>query len=148
QLHSALPPLPGQSVEVGLGVLRPRMARLAGELADVAITWLTPASYLAQRILPALEEGAAAAGRSTPRTVAIVPVALPAAGRDPIDLALASNGMHLQTPHYRDMLRQAGVTVDPANPRLSARALLDSHAFCYGEPAEVVKQLDAYRAAG
>jgi alkanesulfonate monooxygenase SsuD/methylene tetrahydromethanopterin reductase-like flavin-dependent oxidoreductase (luciferase family) len=49
------------TVEIGLGVLRPGMARLAGEVADVAITWLTPAPYVRDVIRSALEEGAAKA---------------------------------------------------------------------------------------
>jgi alkanesulfonate monooxygenase SsuD/methylene tetrahydromethanopterin reductase-like flavin-dependent oxidoreductase (luciferase family) len=141
----ALPRLP---VEVGLGVLRPRMARLAGELADTAITWLTPPGYLAGQLVPALREGAGAAGRAPPRLVAMVPVALREAKRDPVELALASNEAHLRQPHYRAMLRRAGVAVDPADPRGGARSLVGCGAFGYGDPAELAEQLDAYRAAG
>lgn len=146
--HGGLPRLPAPPVEVGLGVLRPGMAKLAGELADVAITWLTPPSYLAEQILPSLREGAAAAGRAVPRLVAMVPVALRLANRDPVELVLASNRPHLELPHYVDMLRLAGVGVDPGDPAAGAQALIDSGAFCYGDPSDVVKQLDAYATAG
>jgi hypothetical protein len=50
----AMPTVPAPHVEVGVGVLRERMAMLAGRRADVAITWLTPIRYLDQVLLPAL----------------------------------------------------------------------------------------------
>ncbi|MET9340893.1 LLM class flavin-dependent oxidoreductase [Nonomuraea sp. NPDC003804] len=55
--------------------LGPAMARVAGEPADVAITWLVPAAHLRDLIVPALREGAEAAGRPIPRLVSLVPVA-------------------------------------------------------------------------
>src|SRR5450759_1564689 len=41
------------SVEVGAGVLRAGMARVAGACADVAITWLTPPSHIENTLIPA-----------------------------------------------------------------------------------------------
>ncbi|WP_308201260.1 LLM class flavin-dependent oxidoreductase [Paractinoplanes maris] len=87
--HAALPAHPAPTVELGLGVLRPAMARLAGEVADVAVTWLTPARYLRRTVLPALREGAAAAGRPVPRLTAMVPVALAQPDRQPDRVAAA-----------------------------------------------------------
>lgn len=147
-LRGGIPPLPGVDVEVGLGVLRPRMARLAGELADVAITWLTPLPYLSDRVLPALCEGAEAAGRPVPRVVALVPVALSGPDRDPVELARLGSTAHLKLPHYCAMLRDAGLDVDPADPAGGARTLVDAGVFVHGEPDEVAKQLDGYCAAG
>jgi 5,10-methylenetetrahydromethanopterin reductase len=146
--HSQLPPLQRAPIELGLGVLRPRMARLAGELADVAITWLTPPAYLARRLVPALADGAATAGRHRPRLVAVVPVALAAPDRDPADLALAACWAHLRAPHYRAMLRQAGVPVDIANGHAAAGSLVDADAFVCGSPAAIGEALDAYQDAG
>jgi 5,10-methylenetetrahydromethanopterin reductase len=147
-MRGGLPPWTGLDVELGLGVLRPRMARLAGELADVAITWLTPPAYLSRHIVPALREGAAAAGRPPPRLVAMVPVALRTPDRDPVDLAMAGNAAHLRLPQYCRMLRAAGLDVDENDPRAGARALVEAGVFVCGEPDVIVKELDAYRAAG
>lgn len=147
-LTGELPPMPPAPVELGLGVLRPGMARLAGELADAAITWLAPPAYLRERLQPAFRAGADAAGRPPPRVVAMVPVALAEPDRNPLELALHSNAIHLQQPHYLAMLRQAGVAVDPGDVTASARGLLDSGIFCYGSPAEVVAQLDQFTLAG
>src|SRR5919205_1186190 len=50
--------------------------RLAGEVADGAISWNCPVPYLLDTGLPALREGAAAAQRPTPALVAHVWIAL------------------------------------------------------------------------
>jgi alkanesulfonate monooxygenase SsuD/methylene tetrahydromethanopterin reductase-like flavin-dependent oxidoreductase (luciferase family) len=143
--HAVLPPMPQARVEIGLGVLRPRMARLAGELADVAITWLTPPRYLAAEVVPALAEGAAVAGRERPRLVTVVPVCLAASGRDPAAITFAATWAHLSMPHYRSMLRRACVDVDsPA----AAQALLDAGASLYGSPAAIADAVAEYAAAG
>ena len=42
----------------------------------------------------------------------------------------------------------AGLDVDPADPACGARALVEGGVFVHGEPDVVVKELDAYRAAG
>ncbi|MCO1580503.1 LLM class flavin-dependent oxidoreductase [Crossiella sp. SN42] len=147
-LAARLTELPHPPVELGAGVLRPRMARLAGRLADVALTWLTPPEYLRDTILPALTEGAAAAGRPVPELTAVVHVALRRPGRDPVELATRVSSGHLTAPHYTDMLRRAGIPVDPADPAAGARALVDAGVFLSGDLAQVVTGLAAYRAAG
>ncbi|MEU1849551.1 LLM class flavin-dependent oxidoreductase [Streptomyces sp. NPDC019990] len=146
--HGELLPVPRPPIEVGLGVLRPGMARLAGEVADTAITWLTPAAYLRDTVVPALREGAEAAGRPVPRLVSIVPVALAAADRDPAALALASNTGHLRLPHYVDMLRRSGIRTDSSDPAAGAAALVEGRAFLYGEPKVLAEEFAAYREAG
>jgi alkanesulfonate monooxygenase SsuD/methylene tetrahydromethanopterin reductase-like flavin-dependent oxidoreductase (luciferase family) len=147
-MHGRLPPLPGAQVELGLGVLRPRMARLAGEVADVAVTWMTPPRYLAERILPALRAGAAPTGRAVPRTAAVVPVALDRPDRDPVELALAGHRAHLSMPHYCAMLGRAGIAADPTDPEAGARALVAGGGFVTGSPDAVAEQVGAYHAAG
>ncbi|MGN9791680.1 LLM class flavin-dependent oxidoreductase [Streptomyces sp. OZ13] len=149
RVRGRLPVQPRPEVEVGLGVLRPGMAKLAGEVADTAITWLTPATYLRDVVVPALEEGAARAGRTRPRLVAMVPVALAADGREPTDVALASNSAHMSLPHYRDMLRRSGIDVDmETDPVASAKALIAGGAFVYGGPLDIAEAFDEYRSAG
>lgn len=135
-------------VEIGLGVLRPRMAELAGEVADVAITWLTPASYIRDTIRPALEEGARRAGRPVPRIVAAVPMALERHGREPAEVALASNAAHLRGPHYQDMLAKAGVDVAGKEPIAAAAALVESGAFLSGDLDGLVAGLKEFEDAG
>lgn len=147
-LTAELPPCAAPRVDVGLGVLRPGMARLAGEVADVAITWLTPASYIRDIISPAIRKGAEEAGRPAPRITAIVPVALNRSEVSPTELALASNAAHLRAPHYIDMLRQAGVDVTGESPEDAARALVESNTFVSGDPEHVAALLKEYEEAG
>jgi 5,10-methylenetetrahydromethanopterin reductase len=141
-------PVPHPGVEVGLGVLRPRMARVAGEVADVAITWLAPAAYIEDQLLPPLRDGAEQAGRPVPRVVAVVPMCLEAPDRDPVQVALAGSGPHLQGPHYRDVLARAGIDVDPGDPADGAARLIDGGAYLTGPPDQLAKQVADFHAAG
>jgi alkanesulfonate monooxygenase SsuD/methylene tetrahydromethanopterin reductase-like flavin-dependent oxidoreductase (luciferase family) len=134
-------------IELGLGVLDPGMARLAGRVADVAVTFLTPPEYLHDRVLPALRTGAA--GRQSRfRVVTVVNVALSMPGRDLATMVWRAYHRHLTTQHYIDPLVVAGVRLDPADPPAGAVALLDSGMFVTGDAAEVVTQLHRYGQAG
>ncbi|WP_280699387.1 LLM class flavin-dependent oxidoreductase [Kitasatospora sp. GP82] len=146
--EGALPPSPAPEVQVGLGVLRPGMARLAGRVADAAITWLTPASYLRETVLPALREGAEAVGRPLPRVVAMVPMALPLPDQDVEAVVVASSGSHMQAPHYADMLKRAGIDVSSSDPLVNARSLIEGGAFLMGEVDELVGQIKTFWNSG
>ncbi|WP_338087803.1 LLM class flavin-dependent oxidoreductase [Nocardioides lijunqiniae] len=146
--HGRLDSGPGPRVEVGAGVLRPRMARLVGEVADAAITWLAPASYIHTTLRPALEEGARAAGQPAPRIVSMVPLALHKQGRVPAETALASNAAHLRLPHYVEMLARAGIKVRGERPLEDAEALVEGRAFLSGDIDELTSQLREYEVAG
>ncbi|PSJ25841.1 5,10-methylene tetrahydromethanopterin reductase [Streptosporangium nondiastaticum] len=147
-LDARLLPLDHAPVEVGAGVLRAGMARTAGEVADVAITWMTPPAYVRDVLVPALEDGARAAGRpARPRVATAVHVAVARPGRDLRRAALAGAGEHLKGPHYADMLRRAGVPLGD-DPAASADALLGHSVVVTGTPGEIAERLAAYRAAG
>lgn len=143
-----LPPVPGPDVEIGLGVLRPPMARLAGKVADWAITWLTPVSYLRDRIAPVIADSAEQAGRPAPRIAAVVHCAVARKGRDLANVAFSSSQRHLSLPHYTDMLNQAGVPVDAADPRAGASLLVEHGVLATGTPEEIAATLHDYHAAG
>lgn len=136
-------------VSVGLGVLRERMAALAGEISDVAITWLGSASYVEGTLMPAMEKGAHQRKLEQPAKVtAIVPVALSGPNRNVTDLAMASCGQHIQAPHYKDALRKAGVAVTGDGDPGDAARLVDGGVFLYGTAEEIHERLAEYRAAG
>lgn len=59
-----------------VSALNPRAFRLAGEIADGALSWMCPIPYLLKVALPELRAGAQANGRPTPPIVAHVLVAL------------------------------------------------------------------------
>ena len=146
--NEPLPFVPAPPTLLGLGVLRTGMARLAGRVADAAITWLTPASYLREVLVPVLEKEAADLGRPRPRVVALVPLAVARPGRDPLELAQLSLGGHLDGPHYAAMLRSAGVELAGRDQLGRLRAVVEGGVFGHGTPAELAGQLAAYRAAG
>ncbi|MET8611260.1 LLM class flavin-dependent oxidoreductase [Streptomyces misionensis] len=146
--HAQMGPVMAPPVELGLGVLRPGMARLAGEIADVAVSWLTPAAYLDEVVRPALREGAEKAGRTAPRVTAMVPVALERPGRDVAEFVLASNSGHMQAPHYIDMLGRAGIDFSNLDPKSAGRLMADAGAFVFGDEEQVAKKLDEFRMAG
>lgn len=145
---SSLIPMPAPPVEVGLGVLRTGMARTAGRVADVAITWLTPHWYVAEQLRPALEEGAAQEGRKAPRVAAVVHAAVTRPARNLRRCAHAAAGVHLSTGHYTDMLRKAGIDADPKTPRKGVDALIDSGVYVTGSPDEVAAGLRKFRESG
>lgn len=131
------------AVEVGCGVLRPRMAQEAGRVADFAVTWLTPQDYIASTLRDALETGAAKAGRSRPRIVSVVQCALAETGRNPARLALIGCGRHIGAPHYADMLRRAGVEIT-GDQTSDLRAALRSGLFAYGSANDIASLVNSY----
>ncbi|MEU2495516.1 LLM class flavin-dependent oxidoreductase [Streptomyces sp. NPDC007883] len=148
RIDDGLLQVPHPPVSLGVGVLRPRMAHTAGQVADVAITLLTPAGYLREQIVPALARGAASRGRAAPTVTAIVPCAVRRPGRDPRKLAFAAHELHLGGEHYAAMLRSSGVDVDVSDPWAGAGALVDAGVFVHGTPEEVAERLTGYGEAG
>src|SRR5215211_4527998 len=74
-VKTALPAgVPAPRIPVPISALRPNAFRLAGEIADGAISWVTPIDYLTQTALPELQAGAEAMGRERPSLIAHVPV--------------------------------------------------------------------------
>jgi alkanesulfonate monooxygenase SsuD/methylene tetrahydromethanopterin reductase-like flavin-dependent oxidoreductase (luciferase family) len=96
-------------IPILISTLGEKAFQLAGEVADGALSWLCPVSYLMRTGLPALRRGAAAGGRSTPPPlVAHVLVALTtdrqaamAAGHQLIDI-------YTRYPFYVKMFTIAG----------------------------------------
>ena len=95
-----------------LGVLRPGMARLAGELSDGALCWLGPAPYLADVVAPAIAEGAARGERETPPLIAEVPIALTTSIEQVHEMAARDLAIYTQMPFYRALWEEAGVAMD------------------------------------
>jgi F420-dependent oxidoreductase-like protein len=93
-----------------LAALGPVMLRLAGELAEGTITWMTGPRTLADHIVPSVTKAAADAGRPAPRIVAGLAVCVTAdeqsvRARFAEQFALAG-----QVPEYRAMLDREGAT--------------------------------------
>ncbi|MCL7490019.1 LLM class flavin-dependent oxidoreductase [Streptomyces sp. MCA2] len=146
--HTALTSMSHPHVELGMGVLRPAMARAAGRVADVAITWLTPPSFISEVIVPALHEGAETASRPRPRVATVVHAAVSRPGRDMAHVAFAGTSSHMSAAHYTAMLRQAGIPADPSDPQGGAKLLVDTGTYVTGSPEEIAEGLNRYRSHG
>lgn len=102
--------VPGaKKVPVMVAALGEQMLKLAGEMADGTITWMTGPKTLTNHIVPKISAAAEAAGRPAPAVTAGFPVVLTTrvdAARENINKALQIYGM---LPSYRSMLDMEGV---------------------------------------
>ncbi|GAC1408395.1 MAG: TIGR03564 family F420-dependent LLM class oxidoreductase [Ktedonobacteraceae bacterium] len=94
-----------------ISALREGAYYLAGEVADGAISWVSPVPYLLNRALPALRAGAKRSGRTVPPVVAHIPVAL---SQDRLAVLAATRkqlGRYGKLPFYASMFAEAGFPV-------------------------------------
>jgi 5,10-methylenetetrahydromethanopterin reductase len=118
-----------------VAALGPRMLRLAGELADGTVLWMTGPATVRDHIVPAITAAAQAAGRPSPRVVCILPICVtsdPDAARAGAAKVFAIYG---QLPSYRAMLDREGAA-GPADVAL------------VGDEAAVEAQLGRLAGAG
>jgi len=136
------PPTP---VPLAISALRARMFRLAGEIADAALSGWCPVPYLLGTALPEMARGARAAGRPRPKLVAHLPVVWSTDGAAVREAARAALGMYLVAPAYAEMFQAAGFAV-PAS-RIPPDSLIDA-LFVWGTPQQIADRLRAVRRAG
>jgi F420-dependent oxidoreductase-like protein len=102
-LQFQTPPVP-----ILVAALGPVMLRIAGELADGTLTWMTGLRTLETHTIPRIREAAKAAGRPEPRIAAGLPIRLASdvpAAREKLGRALQMYGT---IPSYRAMLDREG----------------------------------------
>lgn len=99
-------PLP--DVPVLASALRRLSFVLCGEVADGAISWVCPATYLRDVALPALKEGAARAGRPVPPLVVHAPVCIHENADEVRAAARDHLGYYPRAPFYAQMFADAG----------------------------------------
>ncbi len=95
-------------VPVMASALQPGAFRLCGELADGAISWVAPWSYLRDTALPAMREGAAEAGRTAPPLVAHTPVFFGTNREDMLERSRKMLGRYATLPNYQGMMQASG----------------------------------------
>lgn len=104
-----------ERVPLLIAAMGPQMLKLAGELSDGTVTYLTGLRTLESHIIPKIKSAAAAVGHITPRIVA---GGLPMALVDDVGAARASIAKQFagygDLPTYRAMLDREGVA-DPAD---------------------------------
>jgi F420-dependent oxidoreductase-like protein len=109
-------------VPIMISALREPSYRLAGEIADGAIAWVSPAPYLKQVAMPAIEEGARKAGRTPPPLVAHCFIAVDEDEDAVREIAEQRAGNYPRLPFYASMFEQAGYP-EAKEGKLSQRML-------------------------
>ncbi len=136
RVHVGSPTASPFPVPVLLGALAPRMLRVAGEVADGTITWMANREALESHVVPRITAAADAAGRSAPRIVAGLPVAVHDDVDEARDAASRQYGFYGELPNYARILRAGGlersadacVVGDEASVAAQLRALVDAGA--------------------
>jgi len=115
-VRGSVQPDPGTRVPLYLAALGTGMARLAGEIADGLITWMTPVEWVRDHVVPAAREGRARASL-TMEGFDIV-TAMPAAATEDLDTARRNVRSYahgyLGANRYRAMLHRCGFGADIA----------------------------------
>ena len=130
----AVSPSP-QPVSLMLSALAPRLLRVAGEQTDGTILWMANARAVETHVAPRITTAAASAGRTAPRIVAGLPVAV----HDDVSEARATAAEQFAgygvLPNYRRILDIGGAP-GPAD------------AAIVGDEATVTAQIEALFSAG
>lgn len=106
QAHDSIPePL---DVPVMASALQTGSFELCGELADGAISWVCPMTYLRDVGLPAMKKGAAKAGREVPPLIAHVPICVHENESEVREAFREQFANYPRMPFYRRMLVSSG----------------------------------------
>ncbi|MEU4538354.1 TIGR03564 family F420-dependent LLM class oxidoreductase [Streptosporangium sp. NPDC023825] len=97
-----------RDMPVLIAALAPRMLKLAGEVADGTVLWMTGARTVAEHVAPAVTEAARAAGRPAPRIVCALPVCVTDDAEAARALAAERFEIYGQLPSYRAVLDREG----------------------------------------
>lgn len=108
RLHAEAQLAAPAQVRVMISALRHNAFQLAGEVADGGISWVTPMPHIRDVAVPAIREGAAAAGRAVPPIVAHVPVAVSEDAEAVFAAATRQIGFYQRVPFYSAMWQEAG----------------------------------------
>src|SRR6266516_1498086 len=137
-------PRPAQ-IPLLISALGEKAFRLAGEIADGAISWVCPVPYLLDIALPALRSGAQARNRSVPPLVAHIPVAMSTDEVAVQAAAMQRISFYTKAPFYAHMFAAAGFPIAPDGTGIAAlvKALVVA-----GNEAQVEKRLRELMASG
>jgi len=131
--------------ELPISALSVNAFRLAGEIADGAISWVAPIPYLVSIGLPAIAGGAAKSNRLVPPLIAHVPVAVTTDRASALQSTAREFGDYGSYPFYANMFAAAGFPVGSAGG--ASPAAIDSLAVS-GRPDQIRARLEAILAEG
>ncbi len=101
-------PGPVPNTPIMASALRPKSYELCGEIADGAISWVSPAVYLRDKALPAIQRGADKAGRAAPPLVMHLPVCVHENGTEVLASIREQLAHYPRAPFYQAMFAQSG----------------------------------------
>ena len=111
------------------------MLRTAGQIADGTVTWMTGKETLKSHIVPKIKEAAQSVGKSDPRVIAALPVAVSTDHDKAFQTAATHFERYGELPSYKAMLEIEGVE-SPAEMAI------------IGDEAEVEEEIRACASAG
>ena len=140
-------PLPPDApqVPVLVSALRPASYRLAGEISDGALAWVSPLPYLKEKALPALAAGARKAKRERPPLVAHCFAAVHEDAAAVRNTARERLAIYARLPFYQEMFALAGFP--EARQGAFSDAMLDAVVH-HGDEATVAASLTNYLKEG
>ncbi len=124
-----------RGLPIVIAALGPRMLRTAGQIADGTVTWMTGKETLKSHIVPKIKEAAQSVGKSDPRVIAALPVAVSTDHDKAFQTAATHFERYGELPSYKAMLEIEGVE-SPAEMAI------------IGDEAEVEEEIRAYASAG
>jgi len=98
-------------VPVIIAALRSQAFKLAGEIADGAVSWMCPPEYLIRRALPSMEAGACATHRVRPPLIAHLLVSLSSDEGEVYAAAKKTVEYYARAPFYQRMFSDAGYPI-------------------------------------
>src|SRR5688500_3935755 len=140
-------PLPpgAPKVPILVSALRPASYRLAGEVSDGALAWVSPLPYLKEKALPALQRGAKQAGRERPPLVAHCFACVHEDAAAVRANARERLAIYARLPFYQEMFALAGFP--EAREGSFSDAMLDAVVH-HGDEATVAAALNRYLEEG
>jgi len=99
---------PVPNTPIMASALRPKSYELCGEIADGAISWVSPAVYLRDQALPAIKRGADKAGRAAPPLIMHLPVCVHEDGAEVLVSTREQLGHYPRAPFYQAMFAESG----------------------------------------
>lgn len=142
--HGELTP-PSPPVPVLISALRPASYRLAGEISDGALAWVSPLPYLRDAALPALRDGAAKANRQVPPLIAHCFAAVHEDAAAVRETARNRLAVYARLPFYQEMFVRAGYP--EARQGVMSDAMLDA-VVVHGDEHAVASRLQQYLSEG
>ena len=128
-----------------ISALGERAFHLAGEIADGAISWVCPVSYLLDKALPALRAGAEEQHRPAPPLVAHIPVAMSTDKAAVQAAATQRFSSYTRAPFYMHMFALAGFPVGEDGTGVDA---LVKELVVAGDQAQVERRVRELLASG